>query len=527
MSEPLAGGAGGSEPPALVLRQVTKTFGGVKALDEVSLTVSRGEVHGLLGQNGSGKSTLIKILAGFHAPDAGELEFFAAPVALPLTPGQFKSLGIAFVHQHLGLVPSLTVLENLRIGQFASGVRLIDWKAEKRAARETLRGFELAIDPDELVERLPAVERAMIAIVRAFEDLKASKVKSGVGGVLVLDEPTPFLPRSDVDRLFALVRRVVREGTSVILVSHDIDEILEITDRVTVLRNGRVAGTFATRESSREAILQMIVGRRVETYRMDRAAMSNGDAEIEIAGLAGDAVETFSLRLRPGEIVGLTGLIGSGYACVPYMLFGDISARGGTLAIGGKTLSIAKIKPDVAQFHGLAFLPGDRLAQAGVGSLSVTDNLTLSFLDQFLGVTGLNRGEMRRTAFRLGREHDVRPNDPTLALESLSGGNQQKVLLAKWLHRAPKLLLLDEPTQGVDFGARQQIFAALDGARRGGAAILCASTDYDQLEQICDRVLVFHRGRVVAELQGERLTKHQIARECYESAEPGSMLEAV
>lgn len=524
MNEKLAGDAGG--PPALVLRNVSKSFGGAKALDDVTLTVGRGEVHGLLGQNGSGKSTLIKILAGFHSPDAGELESFGAAIALPLTPGKFKTLGIAFVHQHLGLVPSLTVLENLRIGEFASGVRLIDWKKERLAARETLRGFDLAIDPDALVESLPAVERAMVAIVRAFEDLRDSRAKSGVGGVLVLDEPTPFLPRSDVDRLFALVRRVVGEGTSVILVSHDIDEIMEITDRVTVLRGGRVAGAVATRETTREAILHMIVGRRVRTYQMDRAISEGGTEPIEIAGLAGGAVAFFSTRLRPGEIVGLTGLIGSGYASVPYLLFGDIAARSGTLEIGGETLQIAHIRPDIAQRHGVALLPGDRLAQAGVGSLSVTDNLTLSFLDQFLTPTGLDRAAMRRTSFQLGREHDVRPNDPDLTLESLSG-NQQKVLLAKWLHRAPKLLLLDEPTQGVDFGARQQIFGALDGARRTGAAILCASTDYDQLEQICDRVVIFQRGVVAAELQGEGLTKHHIARQCYESAEPGLLREVV
>jgi ribose transport system ATP-binding protein len=260
---------------------------------------------------------------------------------------------------------------------------------------------------------------------------------------------------------------------------------------------------------------------------MDRAAAALPADPIEIAGLGGDTLRTLSLSLRAGEIVGLTGLIGSGYASVPYLLFGDIAARSGTLTIGGKTLQVAKIKPDIAQRHGLAFLPGDRLAQAGVGSLPVTDNLTLSFLDQFLTPGGLDRRAMRRTSFQLGREHDVRPNNPGLALESLSGGNQQKVLLAKWLYRAPKLLLLDEPTQGVDFGARQHIFSALDAARRGGAAILCASTDYDQLEQICDRVLVFNRGVVVAELQGASLTKHNIARECYESAEPGLSREAV
>jgi ribose transport system ATP-binding protein len=503
--------------PALRFAHLSKSFGGARALEDVSLTIGRQEVHGLLGQNGSGKSTLIKILAGFHAPDAGSLEINGEVIPLPLAPGQFKSLGIAFVHQHLGLIPSLSVIENLRIGTYSSGLGWIDWAGERRAAQALFRRFGLSINPDATVQTLPAVERAMLAIVRAFEDLK--QTRKGSGGVLVLDEPTPFLPKSDVDRLFALVRSIVAEGASVVLVSHDIDEVLEITDSATVLRNGEVAGTVVTVDTSRDDLVELIVGKKVTPYRMEPIVLPDTALAISIKGLTGSSVTDVSIDLKAGEIVGLTGLIGSGYGEVPYLLFGDLQASSGTLAIGHhNTQLIAAMRPDAAQALGVALLPGDRLAQAGVGALSITDNITLSFLDQFLGPTGLDRSAMRSTAHALGVKHGVRPNNPDLNLEALSGGNQQKVLLAKWVHRAPKLLLLDEPTQGVDFGARQQIFSVLDDARRSGTAILCASTDYEQLEQICDRVIVFNRGRIVSILSGTDLTKYQIASHCYQNA---------
>ncbi len=501
---------------ALVFRNLRKSFAGAVALDGVSLTVRRHEVHGLLGQNGSGKSTLIKILSGFHAPDpGGELEVFGRKVPLPIPAGESKRLGIAFVHQHLGMLPSLSVLENLRIGDFATEARLrIDWRAERAKAEALFARFGLDIDPMASVETLAPVERALLAIVRAFEDLGQSETGHGI---LVLDEPTPFLPKRDVDRLFALVADIVAAGASVILVSHDIDEVLAITDRATVLSDGRVAGSVVTAQTRRETLVELIVGRKLDAYRMERKPVPATAATIRVAGLTGADIHDLTFDVRAGEIVGLTGLIGSGYASVPYLLFGEPRATAGTLAIGAERIAIASLHPARAQDHGIAMMPGDRLGMGGVGGLSIVDNITLPVLAAFRDPLGLNRRGMARVAGELSTQHDVRPNRPALPLEALSGGNQQKVLLAKWLHTQPRLLLLDEPTQGVDFGARQQIFAALDTAAQGGTALVVASTDYEQLEQICDRVLVFSRGRVVAELSGAELTKHRIARECYDS----------
>lgn len=509
----------GADTPALVIRNLSKSFGGARALDGVDLTVYGGEVHGLLGENGSGKSTLIKVLSGYHDPEPGAVvELYGKPVALPMAASALKQLGLAFVHQHLGLVPSLTVLENLRIGDFATEARwFIDWRKERQRAKAIFERFELDIDPRAAVATLPQVERALLAIVRAFEQVRASQAEHGGGGILVLDEPTPFLPKAGVEKLFELVRSIVRDGASVIFVSHDIDECMAITNRATVLRDGRVAGTLVTRDTSHGDLIELIVGRRVAAYHVEHAARGEAAADITVEGLSGGAVGNFGIELRAGEIVGLTGLIGSGFADVNYLLYGALKARAGALMIGGRSHDVARLDPAAAQHIGIGLLPADRLGAGGVGNLPITDNVTLPVLKQFLRGVTLSRRAMAQRARALGEAYDVRPNRPEMALDSLSGGNQQKVLLAKWLQTEPRLLLLDEPTQGVDVGARQQIYQAIDAASAKSMAILCASTDYEQLAQICDRVLIFARGAVIREIAGSEITKERIAEQVYTS----------
>ncbi|MEO8883238.1 MAG: ATP-binding cassette domain-containing protein, partial [Devosia sp.] len=252
--------------PVLSVRNLSKTFGGAKALSDVSFDVRPGQVHGLLGKNGSGKSTLVKILAGFHAPDeGGSLNFNGEQVSLPLRPGDYRRLGMSFVHQNLGLVPSLTVLENLRLVALTGGRRgFINWGAEERSAHEALSRFGLDLDPQERVDRLTPVQRALLAIVRAFEEIEVARAATGKPGLLLLDEPTPFLPASGVAQLFGLVRSITASGSSVIFISHDIDEVMEITDKITVLRDGQVAGEVARAEATHEMIVEMIVGRSLE-----------------------------------------------------------------------------------------------------------------------------------------------------------------------------------------------------------------------------------------------------------------------
>ncbi|MBX3578409.1 MAG: sugar ABC transporter ATP-binding protein [Rhizobiaceae bacterium] len=506
-----------SAEPALEISGLSKRFGGAVALDGVSLSVRRGEVHGLLGQNGSGKSTLIKILSGFHAPEpGGRLTLYGKDVPLPLPAGDFRKLGLAFVHQHLGLAPSLSVMENMCLSDFAAEARwLIDWRKESQRIRDVFAEYALAIDPQAVVGDLPQVDRCLVAIVRALEEVRANQAQHGGNGILVLDEPTPFLPRAGVDRLFALVEQIAARGASVIFVSHDVEEILQITDRATVLRDGKVAGTLETASARPEDFVEMIVGRRVEQYRARKAVAGGDDASVEITGLTGQVCRDLDIRLANGEVLGLTGLIGSGFDEVPALIYGARKARAGQLKLDGSTFELANMTPRTAIELRIGYLPADRIGASGAGSLPVADNLGLPSLSRFSSGLRLDRGGLFRWAGDVGRAHDVRPNDPALYLEGLSGGNQQKVLLAKWLEIEPRLLLLDEPTQGVDVGARQQVFAAIDRAARAGAVVLCASTDAEQLAQICNRVLVFAHGRIAAELAGDDVTKEEITFQCY------------
>jgi ribose transport system ATP-binding protein len=513
----------GKPLPVLHVTNIAKSFGGAKALAGISFEVFPGEVHGLLGKNGSGKSTLVKILAGFHAPDlGGKLEFNGQSVDLPLKAGDFRRLGMSFVHQNLGLAPSLTVLENLRFADLTTRpAPFINWRNERKAAAEALGRFGLTIDPDERVSRLSPVERALLAIVRAFEEIRAECAATGKPGLVLLDEPTPFLPREGVDKLFALMRSIAATGSSVIFISHDIEEVMAITDRITVLRDGTVAGELKTRDATHEQVVELIVGRSLAKRAATVHAEQTEAPEpfIRIENLAGGSLRETSFAIGRGEILGLTGLIGSGYEEAPYLIFGARPCRSGSINLmaDAAAIPIAHMFPDRALELDFALLPGDRQNAGGVDSLPIVDNMLLPDVARFFRGGFLRRGAMLREAHALGARYEVRPNDPTAKLSTLSGGNAQKVLIARWMNRNPRLLLLDEPTQGVDVGTRVQIYAALKEAASSGTAIVCASSDAEQLAEICDRVLVFAKGKICREITGVELTKDGVAEACYAS----------
>jgi ribose transport system ATP-binding protein len=512
--------AAGVEPAplALHLSDLSKTFGGQKALDKVSLDVRQGEVHGLLGQNGSGKSTLIKVLAGFHPPDPGSrLAVCGAEVPLPLAPGAFRHHRMSFVHQHLGLIPSLTVLENLLIGRLADRPAwAINWAAERRRARQRFESYGIEIDPASPVSALPPVQRALLAIVRAAGEM--SEGSGSANGLLILDEPTPFLPKQDVQQLFRLMRSVVATGASAIFVSHDVDEVMDITDRATILRDGRVAARLDSKSASREDFVEAIVGRRL-AVAAPPAVVPRGVDHIAVRDLTGGNVRDFAVAAGRCEIIGLTGLIGSGYDEICYLLYGDRRAAGGTLALGAQRITLPAITPRKAIDAGIVLIPGDR-GQAGViGALPVSDNVTMPVLGSVFRAWLLHRGGMVSRARAIGETFEVRPADPTLLMSALSGGNQQKVVLGKWFQQNPQLILLDEPTQGVDIGARQTVFHHIRAAAAQGAVVLCASSDYEQLAALCGRVLIFSAGRVVESLEGARISKDAIAEACLGSTQ--------
>lgn len=507
--------------PVLNVTNLSKSFGGAQALAGISFKVLPGEVHGLLGKNGSGKSTFVKILAGFHAPDpGGRLEFNGEQVPLPLKPGDFRRLGMSFVHQNLGLVSSLTVLENLRFAHLTAARRsFINWGAERRQAIEALARFGLTIDSTERVDRLSPVERALLAIVRAFEEIRVECAATGRPGLVLLDEPTPFLPREGVDKLFSLIRSIAATGSSVIFISHDIEEVLTITDRITVLRDGMVAGELETARATHQQIVEQIVGRSLA----DRAEPLHDQTTerppfLQVENLAGAMLRPTSFTIGKGEILGLTGLIGSGYEEAPYLIFGARPCRSGILKLAASPpLALAAMTPSRAIALGFALLPGDRQHAGGVDSLPVADNMLLPDVGRFFRGGLLRRGAMLHEARALGTRYEVIPNNPVARLSSLSGGNAQKVLIARWMNLKPKLLLLDEPTQGVDVSTRVQVYAALRAAASAGMSIVCASSDAEQLAEICDRVLVFARGRICREITGAELTKDGIAEACYAS----------
>jgi ribose transport system ATP-binding protein len=437
-------------------------------------------------------------------------------VRLPLAPGEFRQLGLAFVHQQLGLVESLSVLENLRVADIASSRSpfRIHWRRERRRARETFARYGLRLDPAAKVSELKPVERALLAIVRAIEEIRSV----GRGhGVLILDEPTVFLPKEGIDRLFSLVRDAAAAGASILFVSHDLDEVREITDRVTVLRDGAVVGTVVTREASEAVFVEMIIGRRLAAIAdVEHADLSKQRVAASVEGLTGATVSNVSFQMHEGEVVGLTGLIGSGFDEVPYLLFGARPAVAGRLAFGSSSYELTGLTPSAAIAAGMALIPADRPNDGSVGSLPVDENVALPVLDRLFNGVVLDRRAMRRTTAALMRDFDVRPADPTLPYGALSGGNQQKALLAKWFQTDPQLLLLDEPTQGVDVGARQQIYELIRNAvRERGVNVVCASSDYEQLAALCDRVIVFGRGRIWRQLVGSGITKDRIIEQCY------------
>jgi ribose transport system ATP-binding protein len=530
---PVPGPSGGSDEsrsPQLEARHISKSFGGAKALDDVDVRVEKGEVHALLGENGSGKSTLIKILAGFHAPEpGGELELNGKPVQLPLKPGEFQRYRMSFVHQHLALMPTLTVLENLLLPKHstARGMKL-SWRAQRAAARQTLDEYEVDLDLGAQVSHLSQVERALLAIVRAATELEEGGDGDEWGaGLLILDEPTVFLSEEGLRRLYDLVDTVVNRGASVIFVSHDLDEVLQVSDRATVLRDGKTAGVVVSKETTKLRLVELIVGHELESAMAQDHRSPEGETRVEVKGLRSErgVTDGVDLNLLRGEIVGITGLIGSGFDEIPYLLYGAWKGTEGELTIDGEQMRLAEMKPARALDEGMALIPADRQRDGSIGSLSVADNVTMQILGDYFRGLRLHGRQMARDAAGTLRDFDVRPPRPELRYSSLSGGNQQKVVLAKWLQQPRKFLLLHEPTQGVDVGARAQIFELIRDEAKGGTTVLCASSDHEQLELLCDRVLVMARGLVVKELRGDEVTARRITQESLSAERHGDLKE--
>jgi ribose transport system ATP-binding protein len=514
-------------PPLFELRNISKRFGGEEALRCVDIEVRGGDVHGLLGPNGSGKSTLVKILSGYHLADPGaELMIHGLPQPLPLASAALRRLGFSFVHQDLGLIPSLSVLENVCLDDIVSARWRIPWRSLARQARDLLAEFGLDVDPRATVAELPPWHRPLIAVVRAIGTMRTAMAGDpDRRGALILDEPTARMSEDTVGYLLDVIRSVADLGHGVLLVSHNLDEVLRVTDRITVLRDGRVAGRLATAETSRARLVDLIVGEprgagpaRVGLVTAPAAAVA---AEIQISGLRGGAVRDFSFRIRPGEIVGVTGLIGSGFDDVGALLFGDRRAAAGVLRIGEHEQLLSRTTPGRSVGAGIALVPPDRLSQGCIPELTVAENIAMPVLGSFTAAGAIRRRKMDRHVAGWVDKLGVTPANPELPVSSLSGGNQQKVLLAKWLQLHPRLLIAIEPTQGVDVGARGEIFSLLKDYAAQGSAIVCCSTDTDQLAELCDVVCVMHAGRLGQVLRGADVAREPITAAVLDASLPG------
>jgi ribose transport system ATP-binding protein len=501
-----------TDPPIISVRGVSKTFVARRVLKDFSLDLMPGEVRGLLGQNGSGKSTLIKILAGYQAADAGaEIEVRGERVDLPFHPSDPQRLGMAFVHQHLGLVPSESVLENFLLGDFHTRAAWrIPWRSERTRVRAALADFGLDIPLDLTVGVLPEVEQAMLAIVRALEHLRGRE-----SGLLVLDESTAYLPRDGLDRLFGVIRDIADRGFGVLFVTHRLEEVFAIASRVSVLRDGVLVADEATDRFDEPGLIEKILGFSLEQLYPDPVANTRREPRLSADGLCGKVARDVSVAVGKGEIVGLTGLLGMGWEEVPYLLFGAVPEAEGTVTLEDQTFPLSGLRPSDAVSRGLALLPADRQRASGVGEATVLENLTLPTLGEFFSGGFIHRRREARTAGEMLREFEVSPPESGRKLATLSGGNQQKVLFAKWFRSKPQVFLLHEPTHGIDVGAKKQIFSRIRSAADEGAGVLVASSEYEDLAHICDRVLVFRDGCVASELIGSDLTQERIVEQSF------------
>jgi ribose transport system ATP-binding protein len=460
----------------LELRAIDKRFGAVAALSGVDFDLEAGEVHALVGENGAGKSTLMKIVAGVQAPDGGSVRLADAPVRFASV-NEAQAHGVVMVYQELALVPSLSVAENLFLGALPP---LVGYRALYRRAREALAQVELDLDPAGEVSRLGIGEQQLVEIARALA--RESRV-------LVLDEPTAALSASESERLFAIIAKVKARGVAMVYISHRLEEVFRIADRVTVLRDGRTIGTRRVADTSPDEIVQLMVGKAVRRYQ--RAPRSGGRTlgrfEATGAGLA-----PVTIDLEAGEVVGLAGVIGSGRERILPTLFGLT----GSARWAGRPLR----SPRDAIRQGIVLVPSDRKTQGLVLELTVEENVSLATLKQLQRLGFMQRRREREQTRAWIERLSLRPPEPRKPVRELSGGNQQKVVVAKALATEPAVLLLDEPTRGVDVGARAELYDVIDGLSSRGLGLLLSSSDTEELTGLSDRILVFRGGRVTAEL---------------------------
>jgi ribose transport system ATP-binding protein len=501
----------GAERCGLRVVALSKHFGGNPALDAVSFECSKGAVHALLGGNGSGKSTLIKILAGVHVGDpGGRIEVGRESVESEhVTPAWARGAGLSFVHQDLGLFEVMTVAENLFAGEGYPRARgKIDWRGMRRAAQETLDGLGVPLQADRLLASLRPVEQTLVAIARALHGRSSFH-----GGVLVLDEPTARLPEPEVDLLIQALRRYAQQGQTILYVSHRLEEVFALADSATVLRDGRVVASRPLEGLDELQLVRMIVGRAVADTAPVPVRARAGAPVLEVKHLRAGAVRDVSFELGPGEAVGIAGLVGSGRTTLLEAIYGARPIENGSVILAGHELAGHSISAAIKA--GISYVPEDRARHGAFLSLGIAENLSAADPGRYFRRLWFRHGDEARDSSRLVADFGIRAPALSAPLATLSGGNQQKTVLARWLRRTPQLLLLDEPTQGVDVGARADIYAQIRVALAEGATAIIVSSDFDELLLLTGRIVVLCAGRIAAEAPTDTIDRHWLAERVY------------
>ncbi|RVX43512.1 simple sugar transport system ATP-binding protein [Nonomuraea polychroma] len=479
--------------PVLTMSGIGKQFPGVKALDGVDLRLLPGEVHALMGENGAGKSTLIKVLTGVYPADAGTIELGGAPVAFG-SPLEAQQAGISTVYQEVNLCTNLSVAENIFIGREPRRFGRIDWKRMRARANELLSRLELSLDVSAPLSTYSLAIQQMVAIARAI-DVEAR--------VLILDEPTSSLDAGEVDQLFRVMRRLKEEGIAILFVSHFLDQIYEISDRMTILRNGKLVGEYLTRELSQVQLVAKMIGQELaalERLHGEAKVFDRPLVEARELGRTG-AIEPFTMTIHEGEVVGLAGLLGSGRTEIARLLFGADHAGTGEITIGGSPASLRT--PRAAMTHKIAFCSENRKADGLIPDLTVRENIILALQATRGWTRPVPREQQDELVGKYIKALKISPPNPEHLVRNLSGGNQQKVLLARWLILEPKLLILDEPTRGIDVGAKTEIQRLVAELSDGGMAVLFISAELEEVLRLSHKVEVLRDRRLVAELPND------------------------
>lgn len=487
--------------PILQVIKVSKEFPGVRALVDVDFELEAGEVHALLGANGAGKSTLMHIISGVHTPTSGEIRIEGEPVNIA-SPADAIRHGIGLVSQEGNLVPHFSVAENIMLGSEPGAFGIINVQAARRTARQLLQDFGVELDIDRPVNELSPAEQKLAEIQRVLY-LKPR--------ILILDEPTAYLDEKDSERLFRLIRRLKAEGIGIIFISHFLDEVFTIADRITILCDGRKVGTYPTSSLTQSEAVRLMINSDVpELYRRQRAKI--GEPVLEVEGLSNAYLDDIHLTVRRGEIVGIAGIMGAGQTELAETIFGALQAHSGRITVAGKPMPLGSIQQAVA--HGIYLVPDNRMAKALIGQETVQANLSLIHIDDVCRLNVIDRVQEEKLGREIIHDFGVHPPDLKMIVGHLSGGNKQKVSLGKWVfgqgRQKAKVYIFNEPTQGLDVGARTDVYRIIDGLVAEGAGVIFISSDLPELLTMSDRILVMRNGRIVEELSGPEATQERV-----------------